>query len=228
MRILLIEDERKLSEALVDILQREKYEIDVAYDGEEGYYYADANIYDLIILDIMLPKLNGWQVLERLRNNKITTPILMLSALSETNDKVQGLDLGADDYLAKPFSVTELLARIRALLRRKGQFVTDNTLQYGNISLNLTNYQLISDSTSIKVSVKELEIMRFLFENPKFVADKDNLISKVWGFDSDFESNNLEVYMSFLRKKLIHIKANFTIESVRGIGYRLGEINKDE
>ncbi len=228
MRILLVEDEVKLSDALVNILKREKYEVDATYDGEDGLYYALTNIYDAIILDVMMPKMNGWEVLQNIRAKKITTPVLMLTALSETADKIHGLDSGADDYLSKPFSTPELLARLRAIMRRKGQLVTDNTMTYGNTTLNLSSYQLYSLQTSIKLSVKEFEIMRYFFENPTFVAEKEALISKVWGFDNDFESNNLEVYISFLRKKLLHIKANYGIESIRGIGYRLGEIAKDE
>lgn len=224
MRILLVEDEKKLSEALVNILKREKYEVDAAYDGEDGLYYALANIYDIIILDVLMPKKNGWEVLKELRMKKITTPVLMLTALADTSDKIQGLDLGADDYLAKPFSVPELLARIRALLRRKGSLISDNTLKYGNTVLSLSSYLLSSNYTSIKLSVKEFEIMRYFFENSSFVAEKESMISRVWGLDNDFESNNLEVYISFIRKKLQHIKANYTIETIRGVGYRLGEI----
>lgn len=223
MRVLLVEDEKQLSEALQNVLKREKYEVDAAYDGEDGLYYALANIYDAIILDVMMPKKNGFEVLKELRSKNITTPVLMLTALSDVQDKIQGLDLGADDYLGKPFSVPELLARLRAIMRRKERII-NNTLKYGNTELDLKTYQLKSDTNNVKLSLKEFEIMRYFFENPTFVAEKENLISKVWGFDNDFESNNLEVYISFLRKKLIYLKANYNIESLRGIGYRLGEV----
>lgn len=221
MRILLVEDERKLSEALVNILRKNNYEVEAVYDGQSGLDYALTNIYDVIILDVLMPNLNGFEVLEKLRKAKILTPILMLTALADESDKVNGLDKGADDYLAKPFSLNELLARIRALTRRRGDYVCDNKLNYGNTSLNLLDYSLNTNEFTVSLSNKEFEIMRYFFERPTFVANKDDLIDKVWGFDNDFSSNNLEAYVSFIRKKLQHIKANITIESIRGVGYTL-------
>lgn len=221
MRILLVEDEKKLSEALSDILKRNGYEVVAVYDGRDGLDYALTNIYDVIVLDVLMPLMNGFEVLEKIRKAKITTPVLMLTALSEVSDKVTGLDKGADDYLAKPFSSVELLARIRALTRRRGDYSSDNRLNYGNVTLNLSAYSITSQNLSVNLSYKEFEILRFFFERPTFVAGKEELINKVWGYDSDFESNNLEAYISFLRKKLSHVKANFTIESVRGVGYKL-------
>lgn len=221
MRILLVEDEKKLSEALTSILKKNGYEIDAVYDGEDGVYYACTNIYDVIILDVMLPKFDGFSALAKIRAKKIATPVLMLTALSDENSKVGGLDAGADDYLAKPFSVPELLARLRALTRRRGDLVTDNLLTVGNVSLNLATYNLQGIKDVIKLSGKEFEIARFFFERPNFVSTKDDIIMKVWGLDSEFESNNLEAYISFLRKKLAFVGADVIIESIRGVGYKI-------
>ena len=206
MKILLIEDEVQLSDALVDILKKEKYQVTPIYDGEEGLYYAISNSYDLIILDVILPHRNGFSILEEIRKAKVGTPVLMLTALTQESDKIKGFDLGADDYLPKPFSMAELLARIKALLRRKGEYISDNTISLGNLTLHLKSYELSTPYNSIKVSAKECELLRFLLSNPKFIATRDDLINKVWGFDTEIESNSIEVYMSFLRKKLVYLK----------------------
>ena len=221
MKILLIEDEVQLSDALVDILKKEKYKVTPIYDGEEGLYYAISNSYDLIILDVILPHRNGFSILEEIRKAKVGTPVLMLTALTQESDKIKGFDLGADDYLPKPFSMAELLARIKALLRRKGEYISDNTISLGNLTLHLKSYELSTPYNSIKVSAKECELLRFLLSNPKFIATRDDLINKVWGFDTEIESNSIEVYMSFLRKKLVFLKSNVSIVTVRGVGYKL-------
>ena len=221
MKILLIEDEVQLSDALVDILKKEKYQVTPIYDGEEGLYYAISNSYDLIILDVILPHRNGFSILEEIRKAKVGTPVLMLTALTQESDKINGFDLGADDYLPKPFSMAELLARIKALLRRKGEYISDNTISLGNLTLHLKSYELSTPYNSIKVSAKECELLRFLLSNPKFIATRDDLINKVWGFDTEIESNSIEVYMSFLRKKLVFLKSNVSIVTVRGVGYKL-------
>ncbi|CCZ85286.1 two component transcriptional regulator [Firmicutes bacterium CAG:631] len=221
MKILLIEDEVQLSDALVDILKKEKYQVTPIYDGEEGLYYAISNSYDLIILDVILPHRNGFSILEEIRKAKVGTPVLMLTALTQESDKIKGFDLGADDYLPKPFSMAELLARIKALLRRKGEYISDNTISLGNLTLHLKSYELSTPYNSIKVSAKECELLRFLLSNPKFIATRDDLINKVWGFDTEIESNSIEVYMSFLRKKLVFLKSNVSIVTVRGVGYKL-------
>ncbi len=197
MRILLVEDSLSLCEALSTVLQNEKYEVQVANDGEAGLQLAVSNIFDLVILDVMMPKKNGFEVLSEMRNRKISTPVIMLTALSQEYNKVKGLDLGADDYLPKPFSTAELLARIRALLRRKSDATPDNIITYGNVGL----------------------------KRPRHVAEKEPLINKVWGFDNDFESNSLEVFIFFLRKKLSYVNADFAINSVRGVGYQLTSKN---
>lgn len=221
MRILLVEDSESLCEVLKAVLEREKFEVKCVHDGEDGLNFGLTGIYDLIILDVMMPKKNGFEVLEELRKNKISTPIIMLTALSQEINKVQGLDMGADDYLAKPFSTPELLARIRALLRRRGDFNLDNTMKYGNVSLNLSNYTLTAGDKSVKLSNKECDILRYMFERPKIVAVKEELINKVWGLDNEFESNSLEVFMSFVRKKLAFVGADFSIQAIRGVGYQL-------
>jgi DNA-binding response OmpR family regulator len=227
MRILLVEDSVSLCEALKAVLEREKFEVQCVHDGDMGLEYGLSGIFDLIILDVMMPKKNGFEVLDELRKNKITTPIIMLTALSQELNKVQGLDMGADDYLAKPFSTPELLARIRAILRRRGGDVSsDNTITYGNASLNISCYVLSNGDKSVKLSNKECEILRYMFERPKQVAEKDALINKVWGFDNEFESNSLEVFISFVRKKIAYIDANFTIQSIRGVGYQLQPKNE--
>lgn len=225
MKLLLIEDEVSLSDALVDILKKEKYQVTPIYDGEEGLYYAVSNSYDLIILDVMLPHLDGISILKELRKQKIDTPVLMLTALSQEDDIVKGFNAGADDYLSKPFSTAELLARIKALLKRTGQYIYDDTLSYGNVTLNLKSYVLSTPYNSIKVSAKECELLRFLFSNPGFVATRDDLINKVWGFDTEIESNSIEVFISFVRKKMNFIKADIAIVTVRGVGYRLEHKN---
>ncbi|MDY4593388.1 MAG: response regulator transcription factor [Eubacteriales bacterium] len=223
MRILLVEDSISLCEVLSEVLQKEKYEVQCAYDGEEGLNLAVSDIFDLIILDVMMPKKNGFEVLKELRAKKISTPVIMLTALSQESNKVQGLDLGADDYLSKPFSTSELLARIRAILRRRGDVTVENTLSYQGVVLNLSSYQLIRGTKSVKLSQKECDIMRYFMERPRYVAEKEALINKVWGFDNTFESNSLEVFISFLRKKLSFIDAPFVINSIRGVGYQLGD-----
>lgn len=221
MRILLVEDEKELSRALAKMLGNDGYDVDCVYDGADGLNFASAGMYDLVLLDVMMPKMNGFEVLAQIRNRKIDTPVIMLTALADENDKIKGLDNGADDYVSKPFSFKELSARIRAVLRRRGKLVSDNKLEYAEASLDLTTYELSTPYGSINLTGKEFELLRYLFEYPNFVAEKEDLILKAWGLNGDFESNNLEVYMSFLRKKLRHLNASFTIESVRGVGYKL-------
>lgn len=221
MKLLLIEDERNLSDALVHIFKKEKYSVDAVYDGESGLDLGLAGIYDIILLDLMLPKKNGIEVLKELREQEITTPVLILTAKDSITDKVQGLDSGADDYLAKPFSTPELLARIRALLRRKTENINEDSISFGDIELNISSYELISGTKRVKVSLKECEIMKYFLQRPNFVVTKDELIIKLWGYDSEAEYNNIEVYISFLRKKLLFLGAKTEISTVRGAGYKL-------
>lgn len=221
MKLLLVEDERELSEALFQILTNNKYSVDAVYDGEDGLDYALTGVYDVIVLDIMLPKLNGLSLLKQLRKSGISTPVIMLTAKSQIEDRVLGLDLGADDYLTKPFATEELLARLRYITRRKGNVVNDNILTYGDISLNLDTYDLDVNNENIRLTLKEFEIIKYFMERPKCVVSKDDLITKLWGFDSEVEYNNIEVYISFIRKKLTYLKSNVSIVTIRGVGYRM-------
>lgn len=223
MRLLLVEDEIQLSEALNQILIKNKYVVDAVYNGEDGLDYGLTDIYDVIVLDIMLPKLNGLEVLKRLRKGNIKTPVILLTAKGEIEDRVKGLDSGADDYLAKPFATEELLARLRALTRRQGEIINDNILEVGDIKLNISTYELEGPCNSIKLSLKEFEIIRCFMQRPRVIVTKDDLISKIWGYDSDAEYNNIEVYISFLRKKLGYVNSTTSITTVRGVGYKLEE-----
>ncbi|MBS4956996.1 MAG: response regulator transcription factor [Clostridium celatum] len=224
MRLLLVEDEIQLSEALNQILSKNKYVVDAVYNGEDGLDYGLTDIYDVIVLDIMIPKLSGLEVLRRLRKENIKTPVLLLTAKGEIEDKVKGLDSGADDYLAKPFATEELLARLRALTRRQGEIINDNILEVGDIKLNISTYELEGPCNSIKLSLKEFEIIRCFMQRPRVIVTKDDLISKIWGYDSDAEYNNIEVYISFLRKKLGYVNSTTSITTVRGVGYKLEEV----
>ncbi len=221
MNILLVEDEKSLSDALIHILKHEKYNADAAYDGQQGLDMALTGRYDVILLDIMLPKMNGYDVLEKLRGEKVTTPVLILTARNQTSEKVKGLDLGADDYLAKPFSTSELLARIRALLRRKTDVINSNEKTFNDITLNLSNFELSCGDKKVKISLKESEILQYFLARPNFVVTKDELIIKLWGYDSEVEYNNIEVYISFIRKKLKFLEAKTTISTYRGVGYMM-------
>ena len=221
MKLLLVEDEKQLSEALQQILIKIKYSVDAVYNGEEGLLYALSDVYDVIILDIMLPKLNGIEILKTIRKKGISTPVILLTAKATIEDKILGLDCGADDYLPKPFSTEELLARLRALTRRSGGFINENTLEFSDIKLNLSTYDMEVKDNSITLTQKEFEILRYFMQRPKSVVSKDDLITKLWGYDSDIEYNNIEVYISFLRKKLDYVESNVKITTIRRVGYRL-------
>lgn len=220
MQVLVVEDEKRLAEALAHILTEQKYMVDIAFDGRDGLDYALSGIYDVIILDIMLPKMNGYEVAAALRKEKIATPILMLTAKDQVSDKVKGLDSGADDYMTKPFAAEELLARVRALTRRQGEVVIDE-VSFNGVKLNLSTCDLSYGCKSVHLNFKEFEIMKILMQNPQIVTTKEDLIVKVWGYDSNAVDNNVEVYISFLRKKLDFISSNIEILSLRKIGYRL-------
>lgn len=220
MRILVAEDERRLAQALRAILEGEKYMVDTVYDGGDGYDYGQSGIYDAIILDVMLPVMDGFEVAKKLRENKIDTPILMLTARDSIDDKISGLDIGADDYMTKPFEPKELLARIRSVTRRKGEVVIDD-LVFGDIRLELSAGELYCGSKMVRLNFKEFEIMKLLMSNPGSTFSKDDLIVKVWGYDSDATDNNVEAYISFLRKKLRHIGSETGIDAIRKVGYRL-------
>jgi DNA-binding response OmpR family regulator len=221
MRILLVEDELHLAEAISQILKKQNYTVDMVHDGEAGLDYALSDIHDLIILDIMLPKMNGLDVLSTLREENILTPVLMLTAKGEISDRVRGLDSGADDYLPKPFATEELLARIRALSRRKGEIVSSEAMHFGDIALNTETLLLSKGSKEIKLTLRESELLEFLILRKGLIASKELIIDKLWGFDSEAEHNNVEVYISFLRKKLNYLGSNAMITTTRGVGYAL-------
>ena len=220
MRVLVVEDEKRLAEALKEILKEERYIVDVVNDGENGYDYAKSQIYDAIILDIMLPKMNGLDVVRRLRREHISTPVLLLTARETVGDRVEGLDAGADDYLTKPFAPQELLARLRAMTRRHGEVILDE-MSYGDMTLRLDAYQLCRKERSVRLSIREFEIMRLLMSNPRMVLPKEEILLKVWGAESKAEDNNVEVYISFLRKKLFYLGSSVEIAIIRKVGYYL-------
>lgn len=223
MRILIVEDEVHLSEALTQILRKNNYTVDTVNDGEAGLDNALSNIYDLILLDIMLPKIDGITVLKEIRKEGIGTPVILLTAKGEVSDKVIGLDSGADDYLPKPFATEELLARIRAMARRKGEVLQDNTMKFGDIELNTATLKLNCKDKEVKLILKESELLELLICRNKAVTSKELIIEKLWGFDSDVEHNHVEVYISFLRKKLLFLNSKVSITTVRGVGYTLEE-----
>lgn len=219
MKILLIEDERLLAESLKSLLTAKGFQVETVYDGETGYEYAMLGIYDLLILDVMIPGLNGYQVARQVRSKRCATPILMLTARSDVSDRIEGLNAGADYYLTKPFDPRELLACINALLRRQGQQV--DQMVYGNTELDLSTGILHCGERSVRLSAKEFDVMRFLLQSGHRNLSKEVLLSRVWGFDSNAVDNHVEVYMGFLRKKLRSIGSNVRIESVRRLGYHL-------
>ena len=211
MRILIVEDETRLAETLRQLLEDQRYQVDTVYDGADGVDYGLAGQYDLIILDVMLPKVDGFQVAQRLRSAHVSTPILMLTARDDVSDKISGLDCGADDYMTKPFDTGELMARVRALTRRQGEVLSD-VLTVNDLSLDCTSRLLSAGERSVRLGFKE---------NNGNVVTKETLISKIWGLDSEAEDNNVEVYISFLRKKLVFLNSQVSISTVRKVGYFL-------
>lgn len=224
MRIMIAEDEEKLSDALVQIFAKNKITADAFGNGIDALDNALTGIYDVIVLDIMMPGMNGIEVLRKIRAEGMDTPVLMFTAKDEISDKVKGLDSGADDYLTKPFATEELLARVRALGRRSSAaIVNSDVITCGDLSLDTAAYELSCGKNSLKLGLKEFSIMELLMKNSGRVLSKETLITKIWGYDSDAEYNNVEVYISFLRKKLDFIKSNAAIKTVRGVGYTLEE-----
>lgn len=221
MRVLLVEDEGGLSQALTEIFKKNRINIDAVLTGTDGLKYAESKIYDVIILDIMLPGIDGITILKTLRENHNNVPVILLTAKDEVSDKIAGLDAGADDYLTKPFSTDELLARVRALSRRKGDVKNDSTT-FCDLTLSKKNCELQSAAgDAIKLSLKEYQILDLLFEHPHQIITKEQLIEKIWGGDSNAEYNNVEVYISFIRKKIENLKVGVRIRTARGIGYSL-------
>lgn len=221
MRILFVEDEPSIAEAVASLLKKQYYSVDLAFDGETGLDYAASGVYDILVLDIMLPKIDGITLLKTLRKQNIRTPIIMLTAKSEVDDKVLGLDAGADDYLTKPFQMKELLARIRSLGRRKDLDYQEDQLAFGNVGLDRNELQLATPSNQVVLSPKEMKLMELFLSRPKVILSKETIINKIWGFDPDVEENRVEIYVSLLRKKLTLLEADIGIRTIRNAGYIL-------
>lgn len=222
MRILVAEDEIRLADALEQILKAEKYMVDVVHNGQDALDYGISGIYDMIIMDVMMPALDGYKVTSQLRNGGIDTPILMLTARTTVDDKVEGLDAGADDYMTKPFAPKELLARVRALTRRQGEMVLEK-MMWGDLALDISSCELSCGSKSTHLSFKEFELMKLLMAGSGHVISKEELLVKVWGYEGEATDNNVEAYISFLRKKLQFLESSWEITSLRKIGYKLEE-----
>ena len=220
MKVLIVDDEDRLANALVKLLSQNKIPADAVYNGEDGLDYALTGNYDVILLDIMMPKKDGFQVLKELRAKGFSTPVLLLSAKNETKDKIAGLDIGADDYITKPFDFGELLARLHALSRRKGEY-TGNVLTFGNVNLDKATRELSVGDSKTVLSGKEYEMMEMLMLADSSIIEKEKFFQKIWGYDSDAEYNTIEVYISFLRKKLDALGGNVKIKAIRGVGYKL-------
>ena len=221
MKILIIEDEYSLADAIAETLKKENFDVTIITDGIEGEDEALTNIYDLILLDVMLPSKNGFQILRNLRQEKIEAPIIMLTAKSEIYDKLNGLENGVDDYITKPFHMRELVARVKVVFKRKANVEDENILEFKDLKLDLRTGKMISNNNEIAINGKELELLEVLLLNKNQITDREQLVNKIWGYNSDSEYNNVEVYVSFLRKKLKLIKSNVKIKAVRGIGYKL-------
>lgn len=221
MRVLMIEDEKYMAKAVAEVLKKNKYAVDLAHDGEYGLDCALTDIYDIIILDIMLPKRDGLSVLQEVRNNGIETPVILLTARGQLEDRVQGLDLGADDYLAKPFHTDELLARLRALGRRKPKLDVDGTFSFSDIILTPHSLMLSCNDNDIKLTLKEAQLLETLIKHKNMVISKDTFIEKIWGYDTNAEDNHVETHISLLRKKLSKINSAVLIRTIRGLGYTL-------
>lgn len=219
MKILIIEDEKLLADSLGELLKKKGFQVEIAYDGETGRDYALLGIYDLLILDVMMPGLNGYEVAKSVRASRCFTPILMLTAKSSLEDRIQGLNAGADYYLTKPFDSRELLACINALLRRQGGQVDE--LRFGNTALDLSSCALICGENSLRLSAREFDVMRFLLQAGDHILSKEVILARVWGYDSEAVENHVEVYVGFLRKKLAAIGSNIRIQTVRRLGYHL-------
>ena len=220
MNILVVEDERNLADAIVHILIDAGYNAEAVYDGKDGLSHATSDLYDLCILDVMLPVMDGFEIVHEMRRKQISTPVLMLTARTATSDKVEGLDSGADDYMTKPFESEELLARVRALLRRKGDVVIDE-ITYADVKLDLTTHDLSCGEMSVHLSGKEFEVMEMLMSTTQRIVSKQDLLTRIWGIDGEASENSVEAYVSFLRKKLQHIGSKVQITTLRMLGYRL-------
>lgn len=226
MKVLIVEDEYNLADVIKERLEKEKLTVDIVEDGEEGYYYASTNTYDLIILDVMLPNMSGFQILNKLRTDNINSKIIMLTARSTIEDKLNGLENGADDYLTKPFHMDELVARVNIKLKRNDN---KNNLSFGDLVLNTTTLKVTCAKTNevVELIKKEFQLLEYFINNPNQVLYKEQIYDRVLGIENEIESNNLEVYLSFIRRKLRVIESNVVIKSVRGMGYKIEYGNKE-
>lgn len=225
MNILIIEDEYSLADAIAETLKKEKFNTNIETNGEDGENEALTGNYDLILLDVMLPQKNGFEILRSLRKTKIKTPIIMLTAKSEMSDKLNGLENGADDYITKPFSTRELMARIKIILKRTNDIEDTSILEFGDLTLDIKNAKVKCKDNEIQISGKELELLEQLLINKNQVSIRENLAQRIWGYESDTEYNNVEVYITFLRRKLNLLQSKVKIKAIRGIGYKLEEEN---
>lgn len=221
MRILVVEDEKRLAETIADVIEEAGNIVDVQNNGEDGYYDASSGIYDAIVLDVMLPGMDGFTILQKLREEEVSTPILMLTARTELNDRVNGLNLGADYYLTKPFQNEELIAALNAIMRRKSSDIIPDDISYGDLILSTSTQELKKGAKSVRLNAKEFDLMRYLMINGENIISKETIINKIWGYDSDAGDNNVEAYISFLRRKLNSMKSNVSIDVIRMKGYHL-------
>jgi DNA-binding response OmpR family regulator len=219
MRILIVEDEYNLADVIKNKLEKEKYIVDISLDGEDGLYNALTDIYDLIILDVMLPYKNGFEILKEIRNKGINCKVIMLTAKSMLEDKLNGFDNGANDYLTKPFHIDELIARVNVQLKNSTDLKKKDVIEYGDLELDISSSKLTC--ISVELVCKEFQLLEYFMNNPKQILSKEQLYDKIWGINNEIESNNLEVYLSFVRKKLKAIESNVNIKSSRGLGYKM-------
>ena len=220
MKVLIVEDDKILSDTIKQCIEK-KYSVEQAFDGYEGYMFAKENIYDIIILDLMMPEMNGYDLLSKLRKEEIFTPVLILSAKDSLNDKVKGLSIGADDYLAKPFEREELLARLEALIRRNHGFYANNTIEFKDLKMNLENRKVYIKDKEINLQGKQFDLLEYLIHSKNTIITKEQIFDKIWGFDSDTSTNVIEVYASSLRKELKKYGYDKYIKTLRGVGYIL-------
>ena len=227
VKVLIIEDEYSLADAILESLEKEHLDVTIVTNGLDGEDEALTGLYDLILLDIMLPKRNGFEILKTLKDEKLKTPIIILTAKSEMDDQLNGLENGADDYITKPFHMKELLARVKIILKRSANLEDTNALSYGDLILDLSTGKLKCKDNEVAINGKELNLMELLLINKEQIIEKETLTDKIWGYDSDAEYNSVEVYISFLRKKMTLLGSKVKISTVRGIGYKL-EVQKDD
>ena len=218
MRILLAEDEKEMSNAIAAVLKHVHYSVDAVYDGQDALDYLETGLYDGAILDIMMPKMDGISVLKEIRKKGMDVPVILLTAKSEIDDKVEGLDAGADDYLTKPFAMKELLARLRSITRRQGE-VMDNVVEFSNLKLDRATFTISTEKDSLRLANKEFQMLEMLLSNPGQIISTDQFMDKIWGYDTETELNVVWVYVSYLRKKLSKIGAKVNIKAARGVGY---------